>query len=50
MAAFLATQDLVEYVSPTTEWVEAEVDMDVDVACEQLQRIPAATESYGRDV
>jgi hypothetical protein len=39
IAASLATQDTVEYVSPTTEWVAAEVDMDVDVAQEQLQRI-----------
>jgi hypothetical protein len=37
MAAFLTAQDMVEYVSPTTEWVAAEVDMDVDVAQEQLQ-------------
>jgi hypothetical protein len=39
--AFLATQEMVEYVAPTTEWAATEVDMDVDVAQEQLQRIPA---------
>jgi hypothetical protein len=39
IAAFLATQNMVEYVSPTTEWVAAEVDMD---AQEQLQRILTA--------
>jgi hypothetical protein len=32
IATFLATQDMVEYVAPTTEWAAAEVDMDVDVA------------------
>jgi hypothetical protein len=41
IAAFLATQEMVEYVAPTTEWVATEVDMDVDVAQEQLQRVPA---------
>jgi hypothetical protein len=41
IAAFLATQDMVEYVAPTTEWVATEVDMDVDIAQEQLQRILA---------
>jgi hypothetical protein len=41
IAAFLATQEMVEYVAPTTEWAVAEVDMDVDVAQEQLQRISA---------
>jgi hypothetical protein len=34
-----------EYVSPTTEWVATEVDMDVDVAQEQLQRIPAGSQT-----
>jgi hypothetical protein len=41
IAAFLVTQEMVEYVAPTTEWAATEVDMDVDVAEEQLQRIPA---------
>jgi hypothetical protein len=41
IAAFLATQEMVEYVAPTAEWAATEVDMDVDVAQEQLQRIPA---------
>jgi hypothetical protein len=41
IAAFLATQEMVEYVAPTTEWAATEVDMDVDVAQEQLQHIPA---------
>jgi hypothetical protein len=41
IAAFLATQEMVEYVAPTVEWAATEVDMDVDVAQEQLQRIPA---------
>jgi hypothetical protein len=41
IAAFLATQEMVEYVAPTVEWAAMEVDMDVDVAQEQLQRIPA---------
>jgi hypothetical protein len=36
IAAFLATQEMVEYVAPTKEWVSAEVDIDVDVAQEQL--------------
>jgi hypothetical protein len=45
IAAFLATQDMLEYVSPTTEWVAADVDMDVDVAQEQLQRIPFGSQS-----
>jgi hypothetical protein len=38
IAAFLATQEMVEYVAPTVEWAATEVDMDVDVAQEQLQR------------
>jgi hypothetical protein len=41
IAAFLATQEMMEYVAPTTEWAATEVDMDVNVAQEQLQRIPA---------
>jgi hypothetical protein len=41
IAAFLATQEMVEYVAPTAEWAATEVDMDVDVAQEQQQRIPA---------
>jgi hypothetical protein len=41
IAAFLATHEMLEYVSPITGWVAAEVDMDVDVADEELQRIPA---------
>jgi len=45
IAAVLATQDMVEYESPTTEWVAAEVDMDVNVAQEQLQRIPAGPQN-----
>jgi hypothetical protein len=45
IAAFLATQKLVEYVAPTAEWAAAEVDMDVDVAQEQQQRIPAGPHS-----
>jgi hypothetical protein len=32
---------MVKYVSPTTDWVAAEVDIDADVSQEQLQRIPA---------
>jgi hypothetical protein len=34
-------QEIVEYVAPTIELVAAEVEMGVDVAQEQLQRIPA---------
>jgi hypothetical protein len=45
IAAFLATQEMVEYVAPTAEWAAAEVDMDVDVAQEQLQRIPTGPHS-----
>jgi hypothetical protein len=41
IAAVLATQQMVEYVMPTVEWAVTEVDMDVDVAQEQLQRNPA---------
>jgi hypothetical protein len=36
---------MVECVSPTTDWVAAEVDMDVDVAQEQLQQIPAGPQN-----
>jgi hypothetical protein len=45
IATFLATQEMVEYVAPTTEWVAAEVDIDVDVAQEQLQRIPVGPQN-----
>jgi hypothetical protein len=45
IAAFLATQEMVEYVAPTVEWAATEVDMDVDVAQEQLQRIPAGPQN-----
>jgi hypothetical protein len=41
---------MVEYVSPTTEWVAAEVDMDVNVAQEQVQRIPAGPQYLTADV
>jgi hypothetical protein len=36
---------MVEYVAPTVEWAAMEVDMDVDVAQEQLQRIPAGPQN-----
>jgi hypothetical protein len=36
---------MMEYVASTTEWVAAEVDMGVDVAQEQLQRIPAGPQN-----
>jgi hypothetical protein len=45
IAAFLVTQEMVEYVAPTIEWVVAEVDMGVDVAQKQLQRIPAGPQN-----
>jgi hypothetical protein len=35
----------VEYVAPTVEWAATEVDVDVDVAQEQLQRIPAGPQN-----
>jgi hypothetical protein len=34
IAAFLATQEMVEYFAPTAEWAATEVEMDVDVAQE----------------
>jgi hypothetical protein len=34
IVAFLATQEMVEYVAPTTESAATEVDMDADVAQE----------------
>jgi hypothetical protein len=34
IAAFLATQEMVEYVVPTVEWAATEVDMDAGVAQE----------------
>jgi hypothetical protein len=36
---------MVEYIAPTVEWAATEVDMDVDVAQEQLQRIPAGPQN-----
>jgi hypothetical protein len=52
IAAFLATQDMVEFVSPTTEWVAADVDnrmgggrMGDAVALEQLHHIPAGAQN-----
>jgi hypothetical protein len=45
IAAFLATQKMVEYVAPTVEWAATEVNMNVDVAQEQLQRIPAGPQN-----
>jgi hypothetical protein len=45
IAAFLATQEMVEYVAPTVEWAATKVDMDVDVAQEQLQRISAGPQN-----
>jgi hypothetical protein len=45
IAAFLASQEIVEYVAPTVEWAATEVDMDVDVPQKQLQRIPAGPQN-----
>jgi hypothetical protein len=45
IAAFRATQEMVEYVAPAVEWAAMEVHMDVDVAQEQLQRIPAGPQN-----
>jgi hypothetical protein len=45
IAAFLATQEMVEYVEPPVEWAAMEVDTDVDVAQKQLQRIPAGPQN-----